>query len=75
MITAANRDPGVFTDPHTFDPGRTPNPHLSFGHGIHFCLGAHLARLDVRIALEALLARTWRIADLDTNAPRSASTS
>ncbi|WP_410662324.1 cytochrome P450 [Amycolatopsis sp. lyj-84] len=67
MITAANRDPGVFTDPHTFDPGRTPNPHLSFGHGIHFCLGAHLSRMEVRIALEALLARTWRIADLDTH--------
>jgi cytochrome P450 len=65
MITAANRDPDVFTDPHTFDPGRTTNPHLSFGHGIHFCLGAHLARLEVRVALAALLDRSWRIGDLD----------
>ncbi len=66
MISAANRDPSVFADPHTFDPGRTVNPHLSFGHGIHFCLGAHLARMEVRIALAALLARPWRIADLET---------
>ncbi|MFE0027604.1 cytochrome P450 [Amycolatopsis sp. NPDC059021] len=67
MITAANRDPGIFTDPHTFDPGRTPNPHLSFGHGIHFCMGAHLARMEVRIALAALLDRPWRITGLDTH--------
>ena len=67
MITAANRDPEVFADPHTFDPDRTPNPHLSFGHGIHFCLGAHLARMQVHIALTALLDHDWRIADLDTH--------
>ncbi|MEV6235146.1 cytochrome P450 [Lentzea sp. NPDC051838] len=66
MISAANRDPAVFADPHTFNPGRTNNPHLSFGHGIHFCLGTHLARLEVRIALEALLRKRWRIADLET---------
>ncbi|OXM58643.1 cytochrome P450 [Amycolatopsis thailandensis] len=66
MITAANRDPEVFADPHTFDPDRTPNPHLSFGHGVHFCLGAHLARMEVRIALAALFDRSWRITDLDT---------
>jgi hypothetical protein len=67
MITAANRDPEVFADPHTFDPDRTANPHLSFGHGIHFCMGAHLARMQVRIALTALLDRPWQIADLDTH--------
>ncbi|MBM7863875.1 cytochrome P450 [Lentzea nigeriaca] len=66
MISAANRDPAVFADPHTFDPSRTVNPHLSFGHGIHFCLGAHLARMEVRIALAALLDRTWQVADLKT---------
>lgn len=66
MITAANRDPGVFADPHTFDPDRTTNPHLSFGHGIHFCMGAHLARTQVRIALTALLDRPRRITDLNT---------
>ncbi len=67
MITAANRDPEVFADPHTFDPDRTTNPHLSFGHGIHFCLGAHLARMQVRLALTALLDRPRRIVDLDTH--------
>jgi cytochrome P450 len=65
MITAANRDPEVFTDPHTFDLGRTTNPHLSFGHGVHFCLGAHLARLEVRVALAALLDRRWRVGEVD----------
>jgi cytochrome P450 len=67
MITTANRDPEVFADPHTFDPNRTTNPHLSFGHGIHFCMGAHLARMEVRIALSALLDHHWRITDLDTH--------
>ncbi|WP_051173946.1 cytochrome P450 [Amycolatopsis orientalis] len=67
MITAANRDPAVFADPHTFDPNRKSNPHLSFGHGIHFCLGAHLARMEARIALTALLDHPWRITDLDTH--------
>jgi cytochrome P450 len=67
MITAANRDPGIFADPHTFDPNRTTNPHLSFGHGVHFCMGAHLARMEARIALTALLDHSWRIADLDTH--------
>lgn len=65
MITAANRDPEVFADPHTFDPGRTVNPHLSFGHGVHFCLGAHLARLEVRVALGALLDRPWQLGEVD----------
>ncbi|WP_082373098.1 cytochrome P450 [Nocardia sp. NRRL S-836] len=66
MITAANRDPDVFADPHTFDPDRTANPHLSFGRGVHFCLGAHLARMQVRVALAALLDRPWRITGVDT---------
>lgn len=56
-VGAANRDPRRFTGPHVFDPGRDPNPHLGFGRGMHFCLGAPLARLEGRIALNALLDR------------------
>lgn len=56
-ILAANRDPRVFGDPERLDLGRDPNPHLAFGRGHHFCLGASLARLESRIALPALLRR------------------
>lgn len=56
-IGAANRDERVFDRPHTFDPDRAPNPHLGFGRGIHFCIGAPLARLEGRIALDILLDR------------------
>ena len=63
MYTAANRDPEVFADPETFDIRRHPNPHLSFGIGAHFCLGAHLARLEARIFFEELLS-TFRTIEL-----------
>ena len=53
--TSANRDEDVFDDPQVFDIHRSPNPQLSFGIGEHFCLGAHLARLEGRIFFEELL--------------------
>ncbi len=54
---SANRDPSVFADPDTFDIARKPNPHLGFGYGVHYCLGANLARLELRVMFEELLTR------------------
>lgn len=57
LLGAANRDPRRFTDPDTFDPGRDEGPALSFGAGVHYCLGAVLSKMEGRIALPALLRR------------------
>jgi cytochrome P450 len=57
VMGSANRDAGQFADAGRFDITRTPNPHLAFGHGIHACLGAPLARLEARIALADFLER------------------
>jgi cytochrome P450 len=62
MIGAAHRDPDVFVDPARFDVTRSPSNPMAFGHGIHFCIGAPLARLEARVALTHLLARTGDLA-------------
>ncbi len=62
MLGSANRDPRQFADASVFDITRDPNPHLAFGHGIHFCLGAPLARLEARIAVGDLLERLQGLA-------------
>jgi cytochrome P450 len=74
VIGSANRDPGQFRDAGRFDVTRDPNPHLAFGHGIHFCLGAPLARLEARIALADFLERVqgFELASAEPWEPRKA---
>lgn len=57
LLGAANRDPNIFAHPDVFDMTRSPNPHLSFGHGHHICMGSSLARLEAQIAVNTLLQR------------------
>jgi cytochrome P450 len=70
-MDAANRDETQFAHPDTFEIRRNPNRHLTFGHGIHFCLGAPLARLEAKIALEVLFERLSSI-EFMSNAPLEA---
>ncbi len=69
FLSAANRDPRHFDGPDRLDILRTPNRHLGFAYGIHFCLGAPLARLEARLAFETLLRRLPGLALRDP-APR-----
>ena len=57
MLGAANRDPDRYREPDRFDIFRDPKQHISFGHGPHMCLGMHLARMETRVAVDALLDR------------------
>jgi cytochrome P450 family 142 subfamily A polypeptide 1 len=65
LYAAANRDPRAFDDPDTLDVARTHTRHVAFGFGTHFCLGAHLARLEIRVMFEELLRRMpdWSLVD------------
>jgi cytochrome P450 len=56
-INSANRDESAFADPAGLDLGRRPNPHVAFGYGIHHCVGAQLGRIELQVALAALLER------------------
>ena len=65
LYASANRDPRVFDDPDVLDVARAHNRHVAFGFGTHFCLGAHLARLEIRVMFEELLRRMpdWELVD------------
>jgi len=65
-LASANRDEEVFENPDTFDITRNPNPHLAFGYGQHFCLGANLARVEMRTTLEELIPYLRQIELTDT---------
>jgi cytochrome P450 len=72
LLGSANHDPKQFRDPNCLDITRDPNPHVAFGHGIHFCLGAALARLESRVALTEFLERvkSFELASVEPWEPR-----
>jgi cytochrome P450 len=74
MVGSANRDPKQFREPEKFDVTRNPNPHIAFGHGIHSCIGAALARMESTIALSELLSRleSFELASTEPWQPRKA---
>jgi cytochrome P450 len=69
-VAVANRDDRVFANPDVFDPARAENPHLAFGRGVHFCVGAPLARLEGRVALNILFDRFPRLATVPGELPQ-----
>lgn len=64
-LAAANRDPAAFDEPEEFRPGRSPNNHLAFGRGPHTCLGASLARMEARVALETMFGNITHLERVD----------
>ena len=74
LVGSANRDERRYDDPDVFDIHRDQGPHLTFGYGLHYCLGANLARLEGRVALDEMLTRfpDW---DVDLTEARLAPTS
>ncbi|HZY60056.1 MAG TPA: cytochrome P450 [Candidatus Binataceae bacterium] len=68
FLASANRDEAVFADPDKFDVGRSPNEHVAFGYGEHFCLGANLARLEMRVLFQELLPH---LGDIELAGPAS----
>ena len=69
LLGSANRDPAIFSKPDRLDLGRDLNPHLAFGFGPHYCLGAPLARLEAQVALRAIM-KHWPVIQLDNPRPR-----
>jgi cytochrome P450 len=74
LMASANRDPRRFKDPASYNVNRSDGQHMTFGYGLHFCLGAHLARLEGRVALDEILNR-WPEWDVDYSEIKLASTS
>jgi cholest-4-en-3-one 26-monooxygenase len=69
LYSSANRDETIFDDPFKFDIGRSPNEHVAFGFGAHFCLGASLARLEISVVLERLLDRLPDLSLVEVSEP------